>query len=204
MAAVQVVDAALADQMRDSKREFALDVLVGLSERPRRLNSKYFYDDKGSEIFQKIMNLKEYYPTDCEREILTNHSRSILATIGDGPINIVDLGAGDGAKTKILLKEGLDMGIDLKYVPIDISEGAIVNLGESMEKEFPDLETEGLVCEYLDGLNWLNENRGDRKNVLLFLGSNIGNFDRPRSRACLLYTSPSPRDATLSRMPSSA
>ncbi len=172
-------------QLRDPVRDFALDVLTGLSEKHKKLDSRYFYNDEGSRLFQGIMNSEDYYPTDSEREILENHSRSIVATCGKGPLNVIDLGAGDGAKTKVLLRALVDLGTDCRYVPIDISEAAIKGLVETMAKDMPEMEVSGLVCEYADGLNWLAGQNDGRRNLLLFLGSNIGNFDKARARAFL-------------------
>lgn len=173
------------EAVRDPARDFALDVLVSLSERPKRLSSKYMYDDEGSDLFQRIMGVEEYYPTACEREILQEHGRSILATCGNEPLNLVDLGAGDGAKTMILLRALLESGIDFQFVPIDISEGAMQSLVTTVQAELPDVPIDGLVCEYADGLDWLATHQSGRRNLLLFLGSNIGNFDKPRARAFL-------------------
>ena len=185
MSGYKILESAELSQLRDPRKDFELDVLVGLSEKPKRLDSRYFYDDEGSRLFQAIMNCKDYYPTNSEREILENHGRSIMATCGKGPINVIDLGAGDGAKTKVLLRALIEMGIDCRYVPIDISEAAIRGLLESMAAELPEIEVQGLVCEYTDGLNWLSAQPDQRTNLLLFLGSNIGNFNKPRARAFL-------------------
>lgn len=185
MSSYRVLESKELSQLRDPNRDFGLDVLVGLSEKPKKLDSRYFYDDEGSRLFQAIMNSKDYYPTDSEREILENHGRSIMATCGTEPINVIDLGAGDGAKTKILLRALTSMGVDCRYVPIDISEAAIAGVTKAMSDELPEIAVQGLVCEYTDGLNWLSSQSEDRRNLLLFLGSNIGNFDKARARAFL-------------------
>ncbi len=185
MSGYTVLQSQELSQLRDPVRDFALDVLVGLSETHKKLDSRYFYNDEGSRLFQGIMNCDDYYPTDSEREILESHSRSIAATCGREPINVIDLGAGDGAKTKILLRALQEMGSDCRYVPIDISEAAIKGLVDAMAVEMPEMEVQGLVCEYTDGLNWLSAQQDGRRSLLLFLGSNIGNFDKARARAFL-------------------
>lgn len=166
------------------RRAFAEDVLVGLSERPKRLPSRYFYDDDGSNLFAAITDLEEYYPTRVEREIFEQHAGDILGRFRDQPLDLVDLGAGDGRKTRILLEALLEMGADVRFVPIDISEAAMKGIVQAMGARFPTLPIHGLVSEYFDGVRWLGQ-QGDRTKLVLFLGSNIGNFDRPRARAFL-------------------
>lgn len=167
-------------------RDFALEVLVGLSESPKRLPSRYFYDDHGSELFQRITDLPEYYPTRCEHEILDRHKADILALTSGAPLNLVDLGAGDGRKTRVLLEHCTKAGKDFRYVPIDISEGAMRTLVESVRTHTPEVEIEGLVSEYFEGITWLGDVAPDRQNLVLLLGSNIGNFSKAQSRAMLL------------------
>lgn len=164
--------------------ELAYEVLVGLSSTPKRLPSRYFYDDAGSELFARIMRLEEYYPTDCEREILETQCAQITSSI-EGPFNLVDLGAGDGDKTMVLLRHLVERDADVVYVPIDISEGAMRGLVERVKRELPSLKVRGLVAEYSAGVRWLAENRQERANMVLFLGSNIGNFDMPSARGFL-------------------
>lgn len=171
-------------ELHDPLRDFAYDVLVGLSEVPKRLSSKYFYDDRGSRFFQQIMSVPEYYPTDCEKEILEQHADAIVAPFVDAPLNLVDLGAGDGAKTLILLEALERAGADFIYAPIDISEGAMKSLVATVRERMPAVRIEGLVSEYNDGVRYLGRDQG-RTNLVLFLGSNIGNFNRVQARAFL-------------------
>ncbi len=161
--------------------QFALDVLVGLTSPRKSLPSKYFYDDAGSELFNKITELPEYYPTGCELEIIRRHHRDIARYVDyDQPFNLVELGAGFSEKTLTLLKRFTDMDLDFQYVPIDISEGAMKGLVTSIREHLPDLKINGLVTDYFNGLKWLN-NRSKRKNLVLFLGSSVGNFTRPEN-----------------------
>ncbi|MEJ2538264.1 MAG: L-histidine N(alpha)-methyltransferase [Calditrichia bacterium] len=169
------------EDVADEKRSFALDVLVGLSEIPKRLSSRYFYDDRGSELFQKIMDLPEYYLTNCEFEILNTQVEIIADLVKTHNFNLVELGAGDGRKTSILLEYFMKRKYKFRYVPIDISEGAMKILIRNMNEKFPRLKCEGIVAEYFNGLKWLNKLGGGR-NVVLFLGSNLGNFNKPQSR----------------------
>lgn len=167
-----------------ARRAFALDVLKGLSETPKRLNSRWIYDAEGSRLFAEICNLDEYYPTRCETEILTKHAKAILETTGDGALDLVDLGAGDGRKTGIVIEQARAMQRDLQFVPIDISEAAMKELVEKMGAKYDGLPIDGLVAEYFDGLHWLSRNN-ERSKLVLFLGSNIGNFNKPQARAFL-------------------
>ena len=121
------------------KQTFALDVLLGLSEIPKRLSSKYFYDDRGSGLFQKIMDLPEYYLTNCEFNILETKKSEIAGLVHEDFFNLVELGAGDGRKTSILIDHFIKKGLRFKYIPIDISEGAMQFLMQLMNKKFPKL-----------------------------------------------------------------
>ena len=165
-------------------RRFAIDVLTGLSERPKRLDSRYFYDAKGSKLFSRICDTEDYYPTRCETEILENHGAILAKAVVKGPMHVVDLGAGDGRKTKILLREFQKSSSDCRFVPVDISESAIADLTTSIQNELPGIDTHGIVGEYFDSLHWLAKAH-DRTNVVLFLGSNIGNFDFAHARRFL-------------------
>lgn len=157
---------------------FARDVLEGLTASQKYLSSKYFYDSRGSEIFRNIMRMPEYYLTDCELEIFERQKQEILNRFisGFNSFELVELGAGDGLKTKILLEHFVSEEVDFEYAPIDISEAAVINLIEDLKKELPLLKTKPLIGDYFDLLGDLNRN-GSRARILLFLGSNIGNFE---------------------------
>lgn len=159
---------------------FALDVLLGFSSKPKFLPSKYFYDDRGSELFSKIMDSPAYYPTDCEFEIFENHADKLLSVVKDDSFSIIELGAGDGRKTRLLIENLLSSKKKFEYIPVDISEMAIDKLihhFNELYKENRDLALHGIVGEYHQSLKWIKENK-DQRNLLLFLGSNIGNFSK--------------------------
>jgi L-histidine N-alpha-methyltransferase len=181
----KVLDPAMAAQLRENDREFALDVLEGLSERPRRLSSRWFYDERGSELFARIMDVPQYYPTDCEREILEERAAEIIEPLVDQPFHLVDLGAGDGRKTVLLLEHLQQAGADVTYVPIDISEQAMADVVGRIGEALPDMSVSGIVSEYTDGLRWLQARDDRRPALVLFLGSNIGNFNKSQARAFL-------------------
>jgi len=161
---------------------FAEDVLRGLSGTPKTLSSKYFYDDEGSRLFQEIMKLPEYYLTGCEREIFSTQTDEIFQAFanGDNKFDLVELGAGDGTKTAILIDHFLEHGADIAYSPIDISQEALDFLSAKFFAEFPSLKMEPRLGDYLQILESLRNGNGRRK-VLLFLGSNIGNFNREQA-----------------------
>ncbi len=195
----RVLDAQTARALRDESREFAIDVLEGLAGTPKRLSSRWFYDHLGSEIFAQIMDVPQYYLTNSEYEILESHVAKICAPMAEKAFNLVDLGAGDGRKTLVLLRHLHAIGADVTYVPIDISEGAMADVVSRVQGEIPGLKVSGIVAEYTDGLRWLQAQDNVRPNLVLFLGSNIGNFNRPQSEAFLrrLWTALAPDDHVL-------
>lgn len=160
-----------------AQNQFCDDVIEGLTSIPKHMDSKYFYDDKGDELFQQIMACPEYYPTDCEMEILTGQSAAIAKVlIADGtPFNLIELGAGDATKSIHLLRELLNQNADFTYLPIDISGHVINLLHDTLPKALPNLQIEGMPGEYFDMLKQVTEN-SDKRNVVLFLGANIGNM----------------------------
>ena len=156
---------------------FAQDVLLGLSSNPKTLSSKYFYDAKGDKLFQDIMALPEYYLTRKEFEILENQHKEILETVLESgePFNLVELGAGDGLKTKILLRYLQAMKVDFSYFPIDFSGSVLKELKESLAQEMPDLNVKTIENTYRGALKEKAWDNGKR-SLILFLGSNLGNF----------------------------
>jgi L-histidine Nalpha-methyltransferase len=180
----KVLDRTDLEALIGFKQTFALDVLSGLSEPRKQISSKYFYDAEGTRLFQLITELPEYYPTRCEAEILENEKAQIARLLAGSAWNIAELGPGDGRKTNILLQQFLDADINVRYVPIDISETAMEVLTASLNSRMPQLEVQGLVSDYFNGLKWLTKlnEKNPRRNLVLFLGSNIGNFNGARAR----------------------
>ncbi len=155
--------------------QFASDVHLGLSTPVKTLSSKYFYDAEGDKIFQRIMRMPEYYLTDCEYEIFDKQKDEILSHLQlKEKFDIVEFGAGDGYKTKLLLKHFISRA-EFEYLPVDISQNALSSLEESLSKEIPELKVHTLNYEYFRALEELNKFDHSPK-VILFLGSNIGNF----------------------------
>ena len=156
---------------------FLQDVLKGLQSSPKYLESKYFYDKKGDELFQKIMASDEYYLTNCEMEIFSEQKAKIADAVaeGDDKLDVIEFGAGDATKSIHLLKELCERGIIANYFPIDISENIIGMLKQNIPNEIPGLKIHGLHGEYFDMLAEANR-ISKRKKLVLFLGANIGNF----------------------------
>lgn len=157
---------------------FKEELEKGLFTKPKSISSKFFYDEKGDSLFQDIMHLDEYYLTDCEYEIFKDQKAAILKAICPDNVafNLIELGAGDGSKTKVLIKYFIENNIDFSYHPVDISQHILDTLEADFSKEFPSLEIHPINKEYFAAINYLNK-LNDRKNVVLFLGSNVGNFD---------------------------
>ncbi|MFW5663855.1 MAG: L-histidine N(alpha)-methyltransferase [bacterium] len=156
---------------------FARDTLKGLTAKNKYLLPKYFYDQKGSRIFQQIMRMPEYYPTDCEMEIFSQQGTIIAKSIvpAQGHFEMIELGSGDGLKTKLLLKSLMKMHLSFTYTPVDISPHALDELGSDLEKQFPGINIKKKAGDFFPIMKDLSAQNGTPK-VLLFLGSNIGNF----------------------------
>lgn len=161
---------------------FKNDVHTGLTAFPKYLYSKYIYDEKGDKLFQDIMNLPEYYLTNCEFNILSLHTTEIaeLFSNTETGFDLIELGAGDGKKTKILLRYLADNEFEFVYKPIDISKNAIDSLTNSLATELPKVTVDGEKGMYFEVLERLQK-YDSRKKVLMVLGSNIGNLLHPKA-----------------------
>ncbi|MEV5884264.1 L-histidine N(alpha)-methyltransferase [Streptomyces sp. NPDC052020] len=153
------------------------DVMEGLAGTPKTLPPKWFYDARGSELFERITELPEYYPTRAEREILAARAGEIAAAAGAR--TLVELGSGSSEKTRYLL----DALTGLRaYVPVDVSESALDQAGRALAAERPELEVHALIADFTAGLT-LPDTPGPR--LLVFLGGTIGNL-LPAERAAFL------------------
>ncbi|MBC5991499.1 L-histidine N(alpha)-methyltransferase [Pontibacter cellulosilyticus] len=176
-----IIDLSRKQDGTSDTAAFAKDVAHGLSLNRKDLPSRYFYDGRGSQLFQEIMNLPEYYLTRAEHEVFTSNKAAICSKFAEeGFFHLIDLGAGDALKTKILLQQLSQQKADFDYVPVDISGDAMQQLSDSLRTELPDMTVQAVVGEYFKALEWLQENKSERK-VVLFLGSNIGNFEKKDS-----------------------
>lgn len=161
--------------------DFEEDVYKGLTAFPKYVSSKYFYDEEGDKLFQQIMAMPEYYLTSTELNIIKNNI-GLIAEYFTSPngFDLIELGAGDGKKTKVILEYLVENDFNFNYLPIDISQHALNDLEASLKKEIPLLNVkpqQGAYFKVLEKLTSLTK----RKKVILFLGSNIGNL--PHSRA---------------------
>ncbi|EHM28383.1 MULTISPECIES: L-histidine N(alpha)-methyltransferase [Streptomyces] len=153
------------------------DVLSGLTRHPKTLPPKWFYDARGSELFEEITRLPEYYPTRAEREILAARAEEIAAA--SGARTVIELGSGSSEKTRHLL----DVLPELhSYVPVDVSESALTGAADSLLAEHPDLSVHALIADFTGGLA-LPGTPGPR--LVVFLGGTIGNL-LPEERAAFL------------------
>ena len=156
---------------------FAKDVHIGLSSHPKKLSSKYFYDERGDALFVEIMSLPEYYLTRSEMEIFQHQTDHIISSFGVEPgkhFDLVELGAGDGLKTKVLLAALVAKNYSFTYIPLDISGNALEKLTASVREAIPAVKVEPVEGDYFTSLKKLKET-GNPK-VVLFLGSSIGNM----------------------------
>ncbi|MEM6642250.1 MAG: L-histidine N(alpha)-methyltransferase [Bacteroidota bacterium] len=166
------------------KNHFKEEILQGLKRPDKKLPSKYFYDAKGDALFQEIMRLDEYYLSQKEIEIFESQKAEIKKAIcSDVPIRIIEIGAGDGSKTKILLRHFQESGVQFTYTPVDISKNVLDILTRDLEKEIPGLKIESYQGDYFDALEKVSSS--DEKDVIFFLGSTIGNFVRGEAETFL-------------------
>ncbi len=162
----------------DACEALAADVRAGLSGTPKTLPPKWLYDDAGSELFEQITRLDEYYPTRREREILMAHAGDIAGA--SRAATLVELGSGSSEKTRLLLDALADAGSLERYVPVDVSDGALIAAAEAITDDYPDLDVHGVVADFEAHLELLP---ADPRRLVVFLGGTIGNFEPgPRAR----------------------
>lgn len=151
----------------------AREVRLGLTATPKELSPKYFYDERGSQLFERITELPEYYPTRAERAILAERSAEIVAAAGE-PGTLVELGSGSAAKTRHLLSAMREAGCLSTYVPVDISSEITHETAQALVEEYPGLTVRGLVCDFEHDLERIPAGEGGR--LIAFLGGTIGNL----------------------------
>jgi L-histidine N-alpha-methyltransferase len=160
----------------------AADVRAGLTRPFKQLSPRYFYDERGSQLFEEITQLPEYYPTRCEREIL-EHRATEICDAANSPATLIELGSGSARKTTVFLDAMLEAGCLKTYCPVDISEEITREAAERIASEYDGVAVRGLVCDFeLD----LERIPVAAPRVIALLGGTIGNFE-PQQRSGFLH-----------------
>ena len=160
---------------RDPLAGLAEDVRKGLGAQPKRFLPKYFYDELGSQLFEAICLLPEYYLTRAENEIFQRYAGEIAAAV-DGNITLVEMGSGSASKTRVIIEALLKRQSSLLFMPVDISASAIESSSRILLQSYPRLTIEAYAADYFAGLAELGK-KPRQRTLALFLGSNISNFD---------------------------
>lgn len=158
----------------------AEDVRAGFRLRQKRLPAKYFYDERGSRLFEEICDLPEYYLTRTEQRLLDEFSSEIIAE--SVPTDLVELGSGAAKKTRALLDAAERTGVPLRYVPFDVCEPALRESAERLLADYPWLSVHALVGDYERDLERMP---GGARRLVAFLGSTMGNFSHAEAAAFL-------------------
>lgn len=160
-----------------------VDVREGLTGVPKTLPPKWFYDARGSELFERITELDEYYPTRAERGILTTRAADIAEACRAR--TLVELGSGSSEKTWALLDSLGEVGTLERYIPLDVSESALVEAAERIAAAYPDLSVHGVVADFESSLDALSALPGSGSRLVALLGGTIGNL-LPHERVSFL------------------
>lgn len=160
---------------RDPVATFAEDVRQGLLSQPKRLFPKYLYDELGSQLFEAICLLPEYYLTRAENEILSARADEIVRLMKH-PQRLIEMGSGSASKTRLIIEALLRSQPHLLFVPVDISASALESSSRILLQSYPHLRIEAYAAEYFDGLSRLSKQQPG-STLALFLGSNISNFE---------------------------
>jgi dimethylhistidine N-methyltransferase len=155
------------------EKTFAEEIFSSMNRDSKYINPKYFYDKKGSSLFEKICDLPEYYPTRTEIEILKNLEFDLPKFLDDS-FRLVELGSGSSVKTRLILDIFAKIQNTIEYFPIDISE-ILTESSELLQSDYQDLKITGIIDTYEGGLEFI-EKYDDKKNLIIFLGSSFGNF----------------------------
>jgi len=168
---------------RGPLQSFAQDVERGLSDEPKHLDCRYFYDYEGSLLFEDICGLPEYYQTRTERKILANSAGEIIGGMPQDVV-LVELGSGSSVKTTIIIEALIEKHGRASYTPIDISRSMLEESSGQLREKYNGLEVVSIAAEYREGLRQLR-NFDKRPELILWLGSSIGNFERDAAVAFL-------------------
>jgi dimethylhistidine N-methyltransferase len=156
--------------------DLEVEVARGLGSTPKRLPCRLFYDEAGSQLFEEICELPEYYLTRAEDQILASHAAEIATCVPAGS-RIVELGSGSAKKTRRLIEAFLARSGEVTYSPIDISLSMLESSSRRLLAAYSELSIHALAADYVGAVEWLRaESQGSK--IVLWLGSNVGNFDR--------------------------
>ena len=161
--------------------EFLDDVISGLQATPKQLPSKYLYDQRGSQLFDEICELEEYYPTRCEDQIIRRYADEMAEAIGPG-VMLVEYGSGSSTKTRTLLEE---LNQPAAYVPVDISRDHLNLTAEQLRENFPDIEVLPVCADFTQPFELPTAKQKPTHVAVFFPGSTIGNFELPATLAML-------------------
>lgn len=162
--------------VRRSRQQMVRDVRIGLTRKPKELSSKYFYDERGSELFEEITQLPEYYLTRAERLLLEQRIGEIVANAR--PCSLVELGAGSASKTRIILDEMRANGCAACYIPIDVSRDFLEAAALQLRADYPDVDIKPVVSDITERFTLPSL---VSPTLVAFLGSTIGNFPRQQA-----------------------
>ncbi len=167
---------SLIKASKDNPQQSLKDAIAeGFQKTPKSIPALFFYDTPGSQIFEQICKLPEYYPTRTEHKILTDSAQDIIATV-TGEVELVELGSGSASKTRVLIDAILANQSHLQYSPTDISTDFLLESSIALKNEYEPLSITAIAAEHNDALRLLPEG-SSQSRLFLFLGSNIGNFE---------------------------
>jgi dimethylhistidine N-methyltransferase len=157
------------------------EIIAGLKKPEKMISPKYFYDERGSQLFDAITDLPEYYPTDTELAIMQDNMAEIAALVGP-QASLIEFGSGSSLKTRALLENLRELAV---YVPVDISEDHLHDTAEKIRAEFPELEVLPVVADFTKAFALPNPTIMPLRNIVYFPGSTIGNFTHDTAQELL-------------------
>ena len=157
------------------------EILAGLRRPAKTISPKFFYDERGSQLFEEITHLPEYYPTETELGIMADNMAEIAESVGP-QASLIEFGSGSSRKTRVLLENLIDLAV---YVPVDISEDHLIDSAKKIRGEFPQLEVLPVVADFTQPFDLPSPTIWPKRNIVYFPGSTIGNFEHADAQALL-------------------
>src|ERR1043165_6052624 len=167
----------------DARSSFAEDVRAGLSSNPKRLFPKYFYDALGSQLFEAICLLPEYYLTRAENEILARYADEIVKEIDGDEISLLEMGSGSASKTRLIIEAILRRQPELLFIPVDISASALETSSRVLLQSYPALRINAYASDYYDGMAALARDEHEGHTLALFPARSASSLTRGRCAA---------------------